>query len=73
LTVESVKSVKELVEEMGEDQIGGIYKYRHANTGKQLYAIFPKNQFIDIYHSPFCTEIECIFYNGKWEQELKEE
>jgi len=73
LTVKSIKSVKELVEEMEEDQIGGIYKYRHVNTGKQLYAVFPKNQFIDIYQSPFCTEIETIFYNGKWLKNLEEE
>ena len=73
MTIEHVENVKKLIEEIGENQIGGIYKYRHVGTGKKVYAVFIKDQYIDIYRSPFCTEIETVFYNGKWEQKLEEE
>lgn len=71
MTVYKVETVKNLIAEIGEQKISSIYKYKHAHTGVRLYAVFLTNQFIDIFRSPFCTDIETIFYNGKWEKELE--
>ena len=66
MTVDSWKVAMKTVEEIGIDNVEAVFLYTHTQSKETLYAIFMKNQYIDIYQSPNCEFIERIFEQGEW-------
>ena len=68
MTVESLETAKAVVEEEGADGIKAVYKYIHKMTGKELYAIFLKGQYVDVFDAPLCMNPQEVFSNGVWKE-----
>jgi hypothetical protein len=71
MTVESLESAKALVNELGIGNVKAIYRYTNVykkpeSNDKLLFAVFASGQAIDIFESPYCENIQCLFMNGKW-------
>ncbi len=66
MTVNTLETAKAVVEEAGKESIGFVFQYKHSETGKTLYAVFMKEQYCDIYDSPYCADPVMLFENGEW-------
>lgn len=66
MTVHSLQTAKDLVSEMGQNHVLGVYSYRHTMNNEQLWAVFLDSGVVDIYDSPFCKDIKVLFEKGKW-------
>ena len=66
MTVDTLETAEEVVEEAGKSSVAFVFRYKHSETGKVLYAVFMQGQYCDIYESPFCTDPEMLFENGEW-------
>ena len=64
-TVHKLSTAKDMVDEVGKDQVDSVYSYKSMN-GDKLYAVFFKGTPVDIYTSIYCRDQKCIFENGKW-------
>ena len=65
MTVHSLKAARDIVSEMGPKKIEQVYVYLGA-SGEELYAVFTKEDYIDIHDSPYVRDPELIFLDGKW-------
>ena len=66
MTVKSLKTAKAVVEEMGINNVNSVWQYTTPEGDKNNFAIFTKNQLVDIYYSPFCINPKLIFIDGDW-------
>ena len=61
MTLETLEAAKECIRELCGN--GSVFRYKNSITKKTLYAVFSFTQSIDIFDSPFCSEIK-LLYNG---------
>ena len=64
MTLETLEAAKKCIEEMGGH--GSVFRYRNSITKKTLYAVFSFTQSIDIFDSPFCSEIKLLYNGTDW-------
>lgn len=64
MTVETLITAEECIEQMNYK--GTVFRYKHTENKKILYAVFPFVQHIDIFDSPYCEDIKLIYDGTKW-------
>lgn len=64
-TVSSLDTVRDIMDEMGKEQIDSVYSFTTMDK-KRKFAVFYTGQVIDIYTSPYCKDPKCVFRKGRW-------
>ena len=64
MTVETLLTAEKCIKEM--DNKGTVFRFKHTQTEKVLYAVFSFAQFIDIFDAPNCEDIKLIYNGTKW-------
>lgn len=68
MTVHSIETVQDLIEEMQSEgtSIGSAWEYTNKMYSKVMFAVFTASQFCDIYQSPNVLNPELIWTEGKF-------
>lgn len=68
MTVNSIQTAKELIEEMLMDGtgVGSAWEFTCAMNGERMFAVFARSAYCDIYESPGVKEPKQIWGDGKY-------
>lgn len=68
MTVTSIETVKELIDEMTSDGTGvdSAWEYTNSMNNKTMFAVFAGNQFCDIHCSELVKDPIQIWEDGKF-------
>lgn len=68
MTVQSIETVQELIEEMQEDGtgVGSAWEYTNGMNKKKMFAVFAPSAICDIFDSPFVQNPKQIWADGKF-------
>ena len=68
MTVLSIETVQELIEEMQGDGtgVGSAWEYTNKLSDTKMFAVFTASQFCDIHQSPNVQDPELIWTEGKF-------
>ena len=68
MTVDSIETVQDLIEEMQAEgtAVGSAWEFTNTVNDKIMFAVFPASQFCDIHQSPNVRHPELIWKKGKF-------
>lgn len=68
MTVQSIETVQELIEEMQSDGtgVGSAWEYTNKMNKRNMFAVFAESAFCDIFNSPNVQNPKQIWAEGKF-------
>ena len=73
MTVNSIETVQNLIEEMQSDGtgVGSAWEYTNSMNNKIMFAVFAPSAVCDIFDSPFVEQLVQIWAEGKFISKYK--